>query len=377
MGWGDTTPMASTPAASPLVIQNLTTTYKFHQDEVWARLETTVRDHQDGFNLIVNSDTPLTGWILRNAAANEVIQKGGLGGQKTFTAEIPKSFQAGYRLTVFVKADQDQVPVVMSLSPQDGKKEASGAGAASIPDFEENPDHSYNSMVKSLYKQAVLAYSAGDRTSALGYLNKAADLDPAQAQVLVFRKMILAGNPEKPSGAPGTPNQDQAGEGSNKTLSAEDLGAGAQRAEANGDLVKARILYSKALRLKPDQAEWTSALDKLNRELARVRFESALKDKNLYEARAAFTKLKALDQDNPHMSDWKKQLDTLQAEGKGDHSDSDAQADQFYNMGLHCYANDDFAGAKKNWEETLKLQPNHQQAARNLQRLTDEHPELK
>ena len=131
--------------------------------------------------------------------------------------------------------------------------------------------------------------------------------------------------------------------------------------------------------MRPDQAEWASALDKLNRELAREKFESSMKDKNLYDARAAFTKLKALDPDNPQLADWKKRLDALQASGAGPGStaDSDAQADQFYNMGLRCYGNDDFAGAKKYWQETLKLQPNHQQAARNLQRLLDEHPELK
>jgi tetratricopeptide (TPR) repeat protein len=340
-----------------------------------------VRDHQDGFNLTVNSDTPLTGWILRNGTTNAVIQKGGLGGQKTFTAEIPKTFKEGYHLTVFVKADQDQIPVVVNLVPQEEKREINGTTGSSIPDFQENPDHPYNSMVKSLYKQAVQAYSTGDKNEALGYLNKAADLDPTQAQVQTFRQLILAGNPEKPADAQATPgaktSKGQAGEGSSNGESAGDLAAKAKRAEANGDLVKARILYGKALRLRPDQADWASALDKLNRELARKKFETAVKDKNPSEASAAYSKLKALDPDNPKLADWKKQLDTLQSPSSGANSDAEAQADQFYNMGLQSYRDNDFAGAKKYWEETLKLQPNHQKAAANLQRLADEHPELK
>ncbi len=371
--------ISPTPSASPLVIQNLTTTYKFHQDAVWAHLEATVRDHQDGFNLIVNSDTAMTGWILRKATMNEVVQKAGLAGQKAFTAEIPKPFQDGYRLTVYVKADQDQVPVILNLVPQEENKERNGISESSIPDFEENPDHSYNGMVKSLYKQAIQAYSAGDKSAALNYLNQAVDLDPTQTQVQSFRQLILAGADEIPAGGPATPGATASKEPSDHKLStaesADDLAVRAKKAESSGDLLKARIFYGKALHLKPGQADWTSEMDKLNRKLAQEKFEAAIKEKNPAEARSTFEKLKTLDPNNPQLADWKKQLDGLRTPVSGD--DAQAQADQFYNMGLQRYRDNDWAGAKKAWEEALKIQPNHQKAADNLQRLIDAHPELK
>jgi tetratricopeptide (TPR) repeat protein len=368
-----------TPATSNLVIQNLTTTYKFTQEAVWAHLTATIRDHQNGFSLVVISDTAMTGWILRNAGTNEVVQKGGLGNQKTFTTEISKPFKDGYRLTIFAKEDQDQVPVILNLAPDESYKEKNGISGSSIPDFEENPDHAYNAMVKSLYKQAAQAYSTGDKSSALTYLNKAVDLDPTQTQVQSFRQLILAGADEIPQGEQTTPGVTSSKERPDDKLSstenADDLAARAKKAELNGDLLKARTFYEKALNLKPNEPDWSSKIGLLNRKLALEKFKIALKEKNLAEARTAFEKLKALDPNNPQLPDWKKQLDSLQSPSIGD--DSQAQADQFYNMGLESYRNNDYAGAKKYWQEALKLQPNHQQAANNLQRLIDEHPELK
>ncbi len=357
----------------------MSTTYKFHQDAVWAHLDTTVRDHQDGFNLMVSSDAALCGWILRNATTNEVVQKGGLTNQKSFTAEINRGFKNGYRLTLLVKVDQDQVPVVVNLLPQMEKKESNGISDSFIPDFQENPDHSFNGVVKSLYNQAVQAYTNGDRASALNYLNKAVDLDPAQPQVQAFRQLVQAGGENKTAksqaSTAGTPSNGREEGGSQDGNSADDLAARAKKAERSGDLAKAQSLYKKALVLKPDQTDWTSSLDKINRKLALEKFESALKAKNASKAKTAFDRLKTLDPDNPQLSDWKKQLDNIQTPASG--NDNVAQADQFYNLGFNCYRTNDWAGAKKNWVETLKLDPNNEKAISNLQRLTTEHPELK
>jgi Tfp pilus assembly protein PilF len=89
----------------------------------------------------------------------------------------------------------------------------------------------------------------------------------------------------------------------------------------------------------------------------------------------AYEKLKGLDPDNPKLADWKKQLEALQSPAQG--TDAEAEADRFYNLGFECYRKGDLQGAKKNWEETLKLDPNHPQAIHNLKRLGEEHPELK
>ena len=59
-----------------------------------------------------------------------------------------------------------------------------------------------------------------------------------------------------------------------------------------------------------------------------------------------------------------------------DGEDIQSQADQVYNLGLDSYRKGDFSAAKKFWEQTIVIQPNHLQAQRNLQRLKEEHPDL-
>jgi Tfp pilus assembly protein PilF len=54
--------------------------------------------------------------------------------------------------------------------------------------------------------------------------------------------------------------------------------------------------------------------------------------------------------------------------------DQQAQADEAYNLGLDSYRKGDYAAARKFWEQTLKIQPNHLQAKRNMERLNRDHP---
>ena len=313
---------------------------------------------------------------MRDAGTNAVIQKAGLDGTKTFTSEIPRSFKAGYRLTAFIQADQEEVPVVVNLSQGKGKGKAKGNSDASIPEFEENHDKSFNGMVKNLYRQAVQAYSNGDKPSALNYLNKAVDLDPTQPQVQAFRQLILAHNKESTDGVVMTPTHPPADQkGSALVTDLQGLVTKARNAEADGDWVKAKALYEKALKRQPEQAELSAELKKINRKIAMENFETALKAKNAAKAGAAFEKLKALDPGNINLTGWKNQLDALQTPSPG--NSDDGEADRFYNLGFDCYRKGDLAGAKKNWEETLKLDPNHPQAIHNLQRLAEEHPDLK
>jgi tetratricopeptide (TPR) repeat protein len=366
----------SSPEASPFMVQKLSTTYKFHQDAVWAHLETTVKDHQDGFFIKVVSNTPITGWILRDAYTNESIRKAGLGGEKSFTAEITRSFKVGYRLTVFVKADQEEVPVVVNLSQREGDRESKGLSDAFIPEFEENSDKAYNGMVKNLYRQAVQAYSGGDKSSALNYLNKAVELDPTQPQVQAFRQLVLSGNKESTEGELVTPTiLPTKGKGLENSDDLEGFMARAKRAESDGDFMKAKTLYEKVSRMNPERADFSIALKRINRKIALENFQTALQAKNGSKASLAYEKLKGLDPDNPKLADWKKQLEALQSPAQG--TDAEAEADRFYNLGFECYRKGDLQGAKKNWEETLKLDPNHPQAIHNLKRLGEEHPELK
>ena len=56
--------------------------------------------------------------------------------------------------------------------------------------------------------------------------------------------------------------------------------------------------------------------------------------------------------------------------------EAQAKADQAYNLGLESYRKNDYAAAKKFWEDTLQILPTHAQARRNLERLQEDHPEL-
>jgi len=56
--------------------------------------------------------------------------------------------------------------------------------------------------------------------------------------------------------------------------------------------------------------------------------------------------------------------------------DRAAKADRAYNLGLESYRQEDLSAAKKFWEETLRIDPTHPQAKRNLERLKKEHPDL-
>jgi hypothetical protein len=56
--------------------------------------------------------------------------------------------------------------------------------------------------------------------------------------------------------------------------------------------------------------------------------------------------------------------------------DRAAKADRAYNLGLESYRQSDLSAAKKFWEETLRIDPTHPQAKRNLERLKKEHPDL-
>jgi len=124
----------------------------------------------------------MTGWSLKNKSGDQTLGKGSLNATRQFSSKILKTFQGNYRLTVFLNAEQDSVPVALQLGSKSTAEGISISGDAQ-PEYDENMDHPYHAMVRSLYDQAVSDLAKGDRFHALSHLKKATELDPLQPQV--------------------------------------------------------------------------------------------------------------------------------------------------------------------------------------------------
>lgn len=198
-----------------------------------------------------------------------------------------------------------------------------------VPEFVPNPDRPYNSMVQSFYNEAVESYSNGDNLDAINYLTKAKKLDPVQPQVNEFLDKIQ-GPTEQP----------------------DDPLAKIREALKNGKNEEALAKLDDYLDQHPDDEEALELKDKIEGRAVtpKTKKKSSRKIKKLFAEKTP-----------PTQSDK-----SLQAE-----------ADQAYNLGLDSYRQGDYAAAEKFWEQTLVLQPNHIQAQRNLERLKQEHADLK
>jgi tetratricopeptide (TPR) repeat protein len=358
--------MAETPAATPSPSDE--SLYRFQSDTAWGPLNVLVRNLNGSFKVEVKSDSIALGWILKEESDNRTISKGGLSPETQFQFGVNQPFQGPYRLTVYLDSDHEEVPASIRLSIKNGNK-GENPGADSLDDYQENPDHPYNAMVKNFYEQAVVSYGKGDNLHALELLKKAEELDPSQPQVEALvqkiqgpsdassngpldqvRDALKKGNQEEalakledyldehPDDEDALELKDQIEGKSGSVNALQNALAKAKEEEQTGETSQAIKWYKKALSLDPQNEEATAALSRLNTATK----HSAGKKK-------------------PHLTD----------------ADAQAQADQSYNLGLESYRKDDYASAKRFWEETLQILPTHLQARQNLDRLKTEHPELK
>lgn len=311
-----------TPAASPSSEKALS----YRTKTVWGTVQALVRPQSDGFSLEVRSETPMTGWTLKNETGDQTLAKGGLGAVKQFMAKVPKVFQGNFKLTVFLNAEQDSVPVALQLGSKTGTT-GKDIPAEAEEEYEENPDHPYHAMVRSLYEQAVEDLAKGDRFHALSHLKKASDLDPLQPQV---RNLL-----EKTQGPP------------SKTVDPVEQ---ARTVWKSGNKDGALSQLDDILSNDPD-----------NEKALALKKEIAGKQK------------KARSKSIPETP----QVKVRKAPAPMNEKEAQAKADQAYNLGLESYRKNDYAAAKKFWMETLQILPTHTQARRNLDRLLEDHPELK
>ena len=341
---------AQTPTPAPLA-------YRFKADTVWAKVYCTVIDYRDHFQIECESDSPMEGWVLddnqteKNVSSNQDITG------RTFKIEVARRF-TDYILTVFVEGDNDkQIPLLLELQPS--KETLSQITVYKA--FEVNPTRPYNGLVKSLYDQAGHAYDLGDTKSALDYLTKAQQIDPSETQVLGFIAKLSPKMEENPT----------------QRFVADCLKK-AQKAEADKNSAEAKKQYLEILKMDAKNQNALEGIDRLQaalREEAAKAIEKNIKDGDLKKAQTVLTRFKALFADDVRVKAWQDQIDQLA--NASTPAERKAKADTAYNLGLDSYRKDDFTSAKKFWQEALQIDPKYLQAQQNLDRLAQEHPELK
>lgn len=312
------------------------TFHRFLSNTVWGKLNVLIKDLHDHFIVEIHSDALVSGWILKEEATGRTISKGGLLPKEQFEFNVNKPYNAAYRLTLFLNADHQEVPTVIHLSSGSAHAVVSPV-PETVEDFESSAHHPYNDMVKNFYTEAVQEYSKGRYRESLGLLQKANELDPDQSQVNSLTKQAQA-----------------------KLLDSEEPDL----------LKKANREYKKG-----------------NKEAALAKIADYL-DQNPDDPDAIDLKNSIEDRDTGNIDRLKK---TPQAKKTGppkagatneprhsqlDEQTQQAKADQAYNLGLESYRKNDYAAAKKFWEETLRISPTHLQAKRNLERLKKDHPDL-
>lgn len=300
--------------------------YHFQTDTVWGLMAVDVQDQGDHFQVKAQSGSPASGYIFKDDRKHRTLAKGSLDSAESFSFQVPQPFRGTFHLTLILDSGHDQVPVVIPLLA-DLKIKTDSPDASSLDAFQENSDHPYNAMVKALYGKALREYSRKDFRSALEHLKKAQELDPTQPQVQELMEKIQS---------PGEKGADPLGE--------------AQESLKKGKTEEALAGVDGYLDKNPDDE---AALD-LKRKIKGENPRSKKPQK--HNPPALKTPTTASTARNPE--------------------DQQAQADQAYNLGLESYRKGDFASAKKFWEQTLQLLPNHLQAQRNLDRLKQEHPDL-
>lgn len=312
-----------TPASTPAPPQE--NHYQFQLDTAWGKVSAMVGTQADRFRVEVESAALVSGWVLKEEASSHLVSKGGMSPDHRLQFQVPRPFQGSYRLTLYLVSGREQELVALRLLAAQ-EKSTPNAMVEGLEEFQDDPNHPYHTMVKSLYREALESYSKGDLFRAINDLRKAEELDPLQPQVQALLRKALEPT-EKPAGP-----LDKIRETWKKGKKMEAL---AQLEDYLDEHPEDR----EALALKEEMEE---------------RHRSATK-KAVPPVKKATPAKTPLPQNDP---------------------DRQAKADQAYNLGLESYGKGDLAVAKKFWEETLEIDPTHLQARHNLERLKEQHPEL-
>jgi len=302
---------------------------------------------------------------------------------------------------------------IESLSPNESRVE-SIRERVTLEDYNGDSDRPFDSMEKGLFDKAVDEYRNQNYSRALETVNKALDIYEDNQQILKLKKLIESKNSEKQAEKDmaraqslwDAGNVDDASQAVEKILqdnpdyppavalkkkieqsmdqqktneAKSDVEIASQK-EKDGQYSLAKKYYEKALKVDPDNEAAAKGLDRVRALVDPVEgklseLEKAFKAGDKAAAEKLVSEIKELDPQNASLKEWEKKIETMANPELA--SDSEAKADEAYNLGLQSYRNNDLVSAKKFWSDALELNPRHQQARRNLDRLLEEHPELK
>lgn len=305
------------------------------------------------------------------------------------------------------------VDTVESLSPGEPRAKAIRERVA-LEDYKSDPDRPYDSMVKSFFDKAVHEYHNQNYSRALEIVDKSLELDENNQQVKDLKKLIKSKNSatqtekdmDRAAGLwedgdadgalrildnvlqnnPGYPPalelkrkiEDSSVKVKLKAAQADVETASGK--EKSGQYMAAQKYYEKALKADPGNKEAVEGLERVKAlvEPLEAKLEElgkAVKAGDKVRAEKLVAEIKELDPDNARLKILEKKAGELGP--KTTALDAEAKAAEAFDLGLKSYGNNDFASAKKFWSEALQWNPKHVQARRNLDRLLEEHPELK
>ncbi|HUO57909.1 MAG TPA: hypothetical protein VMV05_07000, partial [bacterium] len=285
-----------------------------------------------------------------------------------FKANIPRTFNEKYLLTIQVHGDQGEIPLNLILKPGEENVWLTPTPPLFDP-FSEDSDRPYNKIVKNLYEQAGQAYLNDDKEKALGLLKKAEELDPSQKQVKVLMAKCNSVPSESTteSSAPATTSIDPATGSTTPGENKEDLRKSEQKS-----IKKHNKKNKKTNSPTNNFAEKETKPSVRTIEQYAQQLEESLEKKDISRAKKTLEKIRRISPNDKRLETWNSQINQIEHPNL---LDQQSKADEAYNLGLESYRKEDYVSAKKFWEETLQFQPNHPQARRNLDRLKDEHPE--
>jgi tetratricopeptide (TPR) repeat protein len=144
----------------------------------------------------------------------------------------------------------------------------------------------------------------------------------------------------------------------------------AKAAEKSKNLVGMRNAYRAILAVSPGNVDAKNGLTKVNSQISDKVKKSVDKGRSLFEggdkkgARTQFEAALKLDPTNSDANDYITRITGSQSNAKV----NSERVKQLYYQGVDLYVNNKIKEAIKTWEELLALDPNHQDAAKNIQR---------
>jgi tetratricopeptide (TPR) repeat protein len=144
----------------------------------------------------------------------------------------------------------------------------------------------------------------------------------------------------------------------------------AKAAEKSKNLVAQRNAYRTALAVAPSNADAKNGLTRVNGQISDKVKKSVDKGRGLFEsgdkkgARSQFEAALKLDPTNADANDYITRITGSQSNAKVNAE----RVKQLYYQGVDLYVNNKINEAIKTWKDLLVLDPNHQDAAKNIQR---------